>query len=384
VLLGGHEPGPQATFTRARLRLRHLDAWAQLPGVEVDVVEAENQVTIHYRAPDAETAEVPGLPGRLVLDNTAEASMPTVQGASVAQSAQLRLEVPTGMTLDALWRRFVSPMAVLLTLAVDYDCPPVGLDVYSQQDDHWLQVYRPELGEPAGELLDLHEVLLTRFDLGVGHLAAWLDAAPALRPIPSLVAEVTTAPDRTLANQLLEMAIAAEGLHRRLRPDQRVMSLGQADKARRMARDAVEPELRQQVNDALAHLEQPTYAQRLRYLTDLAGPVVPGATGDTVAWEKRIRAVRNGFAHQAAARPGTTDNTDNEWREYLVLLRTLRWVLTAALLLQTGLDPARLVGRLQQHQPYRLLLRQAQRWLPDLYPATAPPDDPDNAPERDP
>src|SRR5437762_3387846 len=81
------------------------------------------------------------------------------------------------MSLDALWRRFVSPVAVLLTLAVDHDCPPVGLDVYSQQDRRWLQVRRPELQEPAGELLDLHEVLLTRFDLGVGHLAAWLDAA---------------------------------------------------------------------------------------------------------------------------------------------------------------------------------------------------------------
>ena len=109
----------------------------------------------------------------------------------------------------------MSPVAVLLTLAVDHDCPPVGLDVYSQQDRRWLQVRRPELQEPAGELLDLHAVLLTRFDLGVGHLAAWLDAAPALRPIPSLMAEVATAPDRTLANQLMEMAIAAEGLHRR-------------------------------------------------------------------------------------------------------------------------------------------------------------------------
>src|SRR6266498_121880 len=341
VLLGGHRTGADAVFTEARLRLRHLDAWAQLPGVEVQVVEDRFHVTILYEAPEAETAEVPGLAGRLVLDNTAEATMPTVQGASVAQTAELRLEVPAGMTLDVLWRRFVSPLAVLLTLAVGTYCPPVGVDVYSQEEGCWLEVRRPELKEPADNLLDVHEVLLTRFDLGVGHLAAWLDAAPALRPIPSLVAEVATAPDRTLANQLLEMAIAAEGLHRRLRPDQRVMSLGQADKARRVARDAVEPELRQRVNDALAHLEQPTCAQRLRCLTDLAGPVVPGATGDTVAWEKRIRAVRNGFAHQVAARPGTTDNTDDEWREYLVLLRTLRWVLTAALLLQTGLDPPR-------------------------------------------
>lgn len=63
---------------------------------------------------------------------------------------------------------------------------------------------------------------------------------------------------------------------------------------------------------------------------------------------------------------------DREWQEYLVLLRSLRWVLTGALLLQAGLDPARLRERLQQHQPYQFLLRQARQWLPDLYPAPSP------------
>ncbi len=374
VLLGGHRTGADAVFTEARLRLRHLDAWAQLPGVEVQVVEDRFHVTILYEAPEAETAEVPGLAGRLVLDNTAEATMPTVQGASVAQTAELRLEVPAGMTLDVLWRRFVSPLAVLLTLAVGTYCPPVGVDVYSQEEGCWLEVRRPELKEPADNLLDVHEVLLTRFDLGVGHLAAWLDAAPALRPIPSLVAEVATAPARTLANQLLQMAIAAEGLHRRLRPNERVMSLGQADKARRLGRDAVPDEVRQRVNDALLHLEEPTYAERLRFLTGLVREAVPGATGDTEKWESRIKAVRNGFAHQVVPRADAASVADDsEWHEYFVLLRTLRWVLTGAVLLQTGLEPARLGGRVQQHEPYRFLLRQAQRWLPDLYTASRPP-----------
>jgi hypothetical protein len=71
--------------------------------------------------------------------------MPTVQGASVAQTAELRLEVPTGMTLDALWRRFVSPLAVLLTLAVDTYCPPVGVYVYSQEEERWLEVCRAKV-----------------------------------------------------------------------------------------------------------------------------------------------------------------------------------------------------------------------------------------------
>lgn len=36
VLLGGHQTGADALFTEARLRLRHLDAWAQLTGVRTD------------------------------------------------------------------------------------------------------------------------------------------------------------------------------------------------------------------------------------------------------------------------------------------------------------------------------------------------------------
>jgi hypothetical protein len=53
-----------------------------------------------------------------------------------------------------------------------------------------------------------------------------------------------------------------------------------------------------------------------------------------------------------------------------VLLRTLRWVLTGALLRQTGIEFGRLRERLQQHEPYRFFLRQAGQWLPDLYSAS--------------
>jgi hypothetical protein len=120
---------------------------------------------------------------------------------------------------------------------------------------------------------------------------------------------------------------------------------------------------------ALAHIDEPTYANRLRLLTELSRDAVPGATGDTPEWERRIRAARNGFAHQTV--PASQDD-DREWQEYLVLLRSLRWVLTGALLLQAGLDPERLRERLQQHQPYQFLLRQARQWLPDLYPASSP------------
>jgi hypothetical protein len=374
VLLGGHQTGADAVFTQARLRLRHLDAWAQLPGVQVEVVEDGSRVTVVYEAQEPEIAPVPGLSGRLVLDSVIVAPRPTVQGASVTRRADLRLEVTNGLTLDALWRRFVSPLAVLLSLAVDTDCPPVALDIYSQSEERWLEVRRPELKNSAVDLLPVHKLLMTRTHLGIGHLAAWLDAAPGLRPIPSLVAQVAANPDRTLVNQLLEMAIAVEGLHRRLRPEDRVMSLRQADRARRLARDAVPPDLRERVNDALMHLEEPMYAERLSFIINMIRDAVPGATGKTMEWKRRIKAVRNGFAHQARPRvesDGAGDDDDG-WREYFVLLRTLRWVLTGVLLLQTGLDSARLGERVGRHEPYRFLLRQAEQWLPNLYAASSP------------
>jgi hypothetical protein len=170
------------------------------------------------------------------------------------------------------------------------------------------------------------------------------------------------------------MAIAGEGLHRRLWPKDRMMSLGQARKTRQQAQGAVDDsDLQRRVGDALLHLEEPTYAERLHSLTELVTEAVPAATGDTPEWERRIKAVRNGFAHQTAPRVTATDaGDDDEWQEYLVLLRTLRWVLTGALLLQTGITASRLGERLQQHEPYRFLLRQAREWLPDLYPEAEP------------
>jgi hypothetical protein len=118
----------------------------------------------------------------------------------------------------------------------------------------------------------------------------------------------------------------------------------------------------------LLHLEEPTYSERLHYITELTQDAVPDATGQTADWERRIKNVRNGFAHQTP--PPSDRGDDKDWQEYLVLLRTLRWVLTGALLLQTGIEPGRLRERLQLHAPYQFLLRQARHWFPDLYPSS--------------
>jgi hypothetical protein len=63
-------------------------------------------------------------------------------------------------------------------------------------------------------------------------MTRWLAAARRLRPIPALVAGVRAGSERTVENQLLELATAAEGLHRRMFPDQRVLDAEDAERIR--------------------------------------------------------------------------------------------------------------------------------------------------------
>lgn len=363
VLLGEHESGVDARFTSATLRVRHLDAWAQLPGISGQYSTDGTSVTVTHEAPVPEQAEVAGL-GGLVLGSVVTISDPTVRGGGFRRTAELCLDVSTAVTLDELWARFVAPVQVLLTLAVDNHSPPVSLEVRSADSGRWLTVVQPDLVDVDEDLLHVRDVLLTREHLGLAQVARWLSEAGELSPIPDVVATIATATGTTLANQLLELAAACEGLHRRLRPRDRVMSRGQADAARLRARDAVPEEVRERVNAALAHLEESAYAERLRYLTEIGERAAPGVTGDTAAWQRRVVAVRNGFAHQL---PGRRDRTEDEMHEYLVLLRSLRWLLTTVLLQAAGVEPATLASQLTQHQPYLHLCRQAQRWLPAVY-----------------
>lgn len=365
ALLGGHEADSGVRFTQARLRLRHLDAWAQLTGVSAEIVTDGSRATLRHERPPDETVQLADPAGRLVLDSISTVPNPTVRGARLTRTAELRWEGRGGgLTVAQLWSRLIDPIRVILTLALDADSPAVALEVSTGAGGRWLQILHPGLGDESEELLPVHEVLLTRQHLGLAEVCSWLGGAQQLSPVPQLVAGVATSSShRTVQNQLLELAAAAEGLHRRLHPDDRAISREDAKQARRDASYAVLEEVRERVDRALGHLDEPTYRERLRVLVQRGREAVPEATGASEAWISRIVDSRHGFAHQLGGR----ERGDDAWREYLVLLRSLRWLLTGLLLLEAGVASATLAQRLEQHQPYLHLRRQARCWLPGLY-----------------
>lgn len=363
ALLGANVLG-STRFQALRLRLRHLDVWAQLPGISAEFHGDGSRVSIEYEAGDDEAAvELEEPAGRLTLRSDVQQPDVDLRGGRFTRTAALHWEAAAaGLSFDELWQRIVEPVDALLTLAVDADSPPVSLEVAEGPGDRWLQVVHPGLAAEENALLPAHQVLLTRQHFGLRVLSRWVTRSRALSPISQLVTGVA-AKRASRALQLLEMAAAAEGLHRRLFPDARVMAPTQAKQAQRDARYAVLEEVRDRVRQALGFLERPTYAERLGVLVEMGKPGAPNVAGSTDAWIAKITSARNGFAHLL----DRVSNEEDQWREQLVLTRTLRFLLTSVLLQDAGVDAAALAQRLSQHRPYQHLQAQARRWVPSIY-----------------
>jgi hypothetical protein len=289
--------------------------------------------------------------------------------ASIAESTWLRLDYLPSVQLDIVWQH-ISGLATLLALATDAAVWPIALEIIdSMPPGSRLQVRDPRI-RPGAPERRARSLLLSRPELDLEHLATWLTTYDKLRPIPSLVAAAIDPPVRMLEAGLLELAIAAEGLHRRLDPtasDQRI-SPHEVAAVRRAALSVVGDNdvLRQRIHDTLTHLPDLTYAARLQALLSRTYRVAPEVAGqDTNEWIRLVKKARNSFAHQLT---NTTDAAAEPlWREMYVLTQSLRWLLTMTLLLEAGVDGDAIAYALAQHDRYQTFLAGSRRDIPTVY-----------------
>lgn len=57
------------------------------------------------------------------------------------------------------------------------------------------------------------------------------------------------------------------------------------------------------VRDALGHLGEPSYRERLLAMAEAVREAVPGVTGDADRWASKIVKTRNAFAHRLPQPP---------------------------------------------------------------------------------
>jgi hypothetical protein len=327
ALLGDHVDGADALFTRVRVRIRHLDAWASLAGFKIDPGATEGSWALAYEPPKIPSATLAD-GGRISLEQAATWQTPSACGGCLERSLWLDvLDIPPATHRD-LDRKVVKPLMNLLSFAVGKECPLVEMTISAGPDHPWLTVRSAAMKAAAEDIIPLPQILLPMTEIGMEGVAAWLGSTGRLGPLPSVVARVVNSQDDTLEAQLLELTTTAEGLHRLL----------------------LEP-------------RQMHYSKRLLGLAAHAGGAVPGATGNKEEWVQRVKTARNDFAHKLEH--GFLDGDNAE--EWATLLVSLRWLLTGTLLLQTGVSPATLGKRITTYQPYQLFLAQARTWLPAVY-----------------
>lgn len=362
ALLGGHVR-PEAKFRHIRLRLEHLETWVALPGFSLTSANDELVVGLELETPVVPPAHLAEGVGRLAVEQVTHIAGPTHLGGRLERSVWLRTEGLSG-TVDELGRRIVIPLASLTTLAVGRACRPVELEFAAEAAGPWLRNCLAI--RQAGPHLESHRVLLPFSEIGTAGVAAWLNQVNELGPLPAVVADAATTSGRSLEAQVLELTTVAEGLHRRLFATQSRVEPKLAAQARSSAVQGVEhlgQPVTQAVREALGHLSEPTYRERMVALAEAAEVAVPGVAGRVDHWASKVVKARNAFAHLLPQGPPGTSAVD----DWLTVTQSLRWLLTGLLLLQTGVAPESLGRRFEQHPPYRLFRRQAQSWLPQVY-----------------
>lgn len=365
ALRGDHVDGTDALFTRARVRIRHLDAWANLPGFTLTPDLAAGKYVLAFEKPEVSSAALAS-GGLVAIEQVTGWKGPDVSGGKLERQVWLDvLDVPPATYRD-IERTIVKPLVNLLALSVSAECPVVDMEVSASPDHPWLAVHNAAMKPATEAIIPLPRILLPLEQITVTGVANWLDSIVRLGPLPSVVARATDARDDPLETQLLELTTAAEGLHRLILPQHKRMTDEQAKEARNKALEAIKElldDVRDAVQAALNHLTDQSYPRRLLDLAEHVGQAVPGVTGNTVQWKKRVVSTRIGFAHALENGFLHVDNAE----EAIAILQSLRWLLTGLLLLQTGIDPATLGNRFNDHENYQLFLAQARTWLPAVY-----------------
>ena len=364
AIVGAHIDDAQTGFRRARVRVHGLDEWAALPGLEGQADESSNQIVLTYTRPDPLTHVLTAPAGSVSI--AASAPWPDVQvaGAEIRPETWASITLAEPLTIDDLWAQFVAPLLTLLTLLHGDDCPATQLDVSLTDSGHsWLTVVHPGLRQPRSQRR--RAPLLGREAFGLAALARWIEVTDELSPLPQIIATAITHSDRAVENLLLELATVAEGLHRRLHPDDRQLTVEEVAEGLTALTDpafpaAAGPILERALRTYLWDVSFPT---RLRALAAAAMPVAPEVTGRTKRWVDALVNARNGFAHGRSTGHSATDDIVR----HHILGESMRWLLTALLLQHVGVDDAVLANAFEQYDPYRRFLADARERYPRIY-----------------
>ncbi|WP_433223419.1 HEPN domain-containing protein [Microtetraspora malaysiensis] len=365
VLRGERVTDDGARFTSIRVRVHHLEEWADLPGATRKVDPGQRVELVCDSVPTSVVPVFDGAELRLVADLSVDG--PSAIEGAIRRMLWVQIDGLKPSTLTELDRLIVAPLLALLTLCTGRECVPAAVQVGPGTTFPWLDFVHSGI-DPSGQRpLSTRDMIVKLEDLGLEGVGRWLGVSEKLGPIPHKVAAVIARRGSVIENDFHDLATAAEGLHRRLHPENQRFSNVTVKKVKKAVKDVLkefDDDVRTAVREAIGNIDQLAYRTRLSELLAMAGDCVPGVAGhDPEEWKLRVVRYRNRFAHELDHGP-----LDYEGVGHCIALKeSLKWLLIARMLLEANVSPERLASRISTHGRYTPFIRQARDLLPEVY-----------------
>lgn len=359
-ITGAHIPDPGTTFPKAYLDITNLHEWAEKSYVTQTIsLETKNGLpqTWTLDFPTPETVPLVGVAGTLTLTPQASASPPSATGFRVSTNTRAMFQLTDGVTLSELVTNYAQPLTSLMTLLSGVESSLRGIELRDANDDS-MHAYghpvRREAPQSAGDLF------LRRSDVEADLLRGWINTAKQLAPVPQILASIWAGSMQTVETEALTLATTTEALHRMLHPGSRRFTEEEIDESLAGLSTADMPQpVKASLEGALKqYWSEKSYPQRIEELAQPVKDAVPSCVGKLNRWKREVTDLRISLAH------GFSDQnrTENDVHRIFTLTRSVRWMLTFRVLLNSGVTPTELGKAAQRSERYN---RDVRRWDED-------------------
>ncbi|TWF80047.1 hypothetical protein FHX44_115984 [Pseudonocardia hierapolitana] len=386
MLVGGIwlDEADEEFFDKIVMGIDHLLPWSNQSGLVrafEQVNDRSSSVTVSWKPAEALTAHVGDASIQLRLRGvTNEAAHADRTVESLAERADLAVTVPEPRSAWTLIDQWTKPLQDLLTLAADTPCglhditlirtdPPQQSppDAEAPQghpvkvEAYFAPLYR---AKPDSKAVADHQALFTLKDISFADLLpTWFEMVDRLGPVIGMLLGQRYMARSFMENRLITAVAAAEGLHRRLLPDQTYVSHEQFDAMQAALVKAVAPEHRQWLTSRLWN--EPSLKQRLMELVDRLGPeVVHPFIPKANRWARAATEARNVLVHRFDVDPSDDPPTGPVMYALAELTSAM---ITLSLLQEIGLSTSKLTALANHHQSFQWVREEASKYVPKVF-----------------
>lgn len=299
----------------------------------------------------------------LVGSATCDDSKPVGRLSGEVQDDQLWIEFASEvrMSLSSLESLVWHSAVTFMRLWCNAPLRLQRVEIRPSSESPWLRLETTGLSK--GKQEPIHDPLLAPADMSVEMLGRWLTLAAEISPVHFMVAPGRST-GASIQTQVLTLASALEGLHRRTHSNQNLfhrLSPAEVKSVRLASVEAAMARLtelgftdlsraEEGIRMSLNHIGQVTLAERLLPLAKEAEDVAPGLIGPSVAgWVQGVKGARNDEGHQLETAPEFGAQKLDPYYQYMV---SARWVAHIALLTLMAVDKVVLRMALLRHTSF--------------------------------